>query len=165
MAEALWGLGKTCQAREAVREALKAAPNDVGSLCLAGSIEITWTEDLGSFHFKTAQEFFQKAAEIDPGNVRALVGLGNCKAGMATHLEESMTKAYLLGAIEYYDRALAAKPTDLQMLCGILFSKALSLYDLGKRDDAVRLLQEILAKKPDFLPARQCLEKILQGGK
>ena len=76
-----------------------------------------------------------------------------------------MTKVYLLSAIEYYDRALTAKPTDIKMLCGILFSKALSLCDLGKHNDAVRLLQEILAKNPDFLLARECLDKLLQGAK
>ena len=63
MAQALWGLGKIRKAREAVKKALEAAPNDVESLCLAGSIEIAWTGDLGSFHFITAEEFFQKVAK------------------------------------------------------------------------------------------------------
>ena len=79
----------------------------------AGSIDIAWTVDLGSFHFITVEEFFQKSGrKLIPDNVRALVGLGECpRLESATHLEEPMTKVYLLSAIEYYDRALTAKPT------------------------------------------------------
>jgi tetratricopeptide (TPR) repeat protein len=151
MGQALFALQKKRKALKVAKQALEKGPNDVDSLCLAGRVEIACGEALGSSHYTAAQEYFEKALKVDACNAAVLLGFGNSHAGLHNFRK----------AIEYYDRALATKPDDPTTLSMILFSKAMALYDLGSRDDGIRLHREIIAANPENVLFRQCLDRML----
>ncbi|MFC1475687.1 tetratricopeptide repeat protein [Candidatus Zixiibacteriota bacterium] len=80
-------------------------------------------------------EHLQQLAENDPDNPELLAALGNVyyDAGMAER------------AVDYYDRALALEPGNIN----VLVDKATMLRLLGRAEEAVQILTQIVAGAPD----------------
>ena len=64
---------------------------------------------------------------------------------------------YELG-LEYIDRANALRRDHMS-----LYYKALILAELGRKDEAIEILKEVLRMKPDFVDARKLMGMIMGG--
>lgn len=135
---------------------------------------------------KVAQGFFEQAVASEPelADLRANLGaalLEQVKAGdrdllpralaelevaarqpsPLPHVENNLGTARLaagdaVGALACFDRALEKDPQHVPAH----FNRAVALHKLGRRDEAVKVLEALLAADPGFEPARQALKKI-----
>ncbi len=128
--------------------------------------------------------FLQKALKVAPGSAPAHFNMGLLKAelkdpkGAEAHLRKALESdpqmaqaAYNLCIIASKDRLDEAvswcrKAADLRPRePKYAYTLAFFLYQKGDRDDAVRTLQGILVKHPQYKDAEMLLEEITKGGK
>lgn len=129
--------GKAQHALSIVDNALSLEPDNVEALNLKAAIlyELDRDDEARSFH--------EQALAIEPASVEALHGLASIANDFHQYTE----------AIDLANRALAAAPNDpypefrenedyqQRLLAEVYIEKAFALWYLGKRDDALHLLE------------------------
>lgn len=105
---------------------------------------------LGNYHrsegkLSIAAKYYEREVNVDPSNIDALNNL----AGSLAQSNPQM-------AIRYFERVLVMAPEYLQAE----FNIAALYANLGDKTQARSRLEAILAKQPDFSPAKQLLESL-----
>jgi tetratricopeptide (TPR) repeat protein len=116
----------------------RGVPREVRSAVGAHPNEAVFQEILGlalelDGQLEPARAAYQRAIELEPGNARALTGLG--RLALASDPAQ---------ALDFFDRAAAADPQDAEAK----FLAARALIARGARDDAAKRLDALLLKHP-----------------
>jgi tetratricopeptide (TPR) repeat protein len=113
--------------------------------------------------YESAEKYYRKAVELEPENVYALYGLGNCQRG-AGNLDE---------AIELWSQILAKEPRNQNILSRLGdawfnkgdIDKARVLYnqslDIGFDAFALIGLARIYRSEQNFVEAETCCNRVL----
>jgi tetratricopeptide (TPR) repeat protein len=113
---------------------LRKEPDNPQALCLQGQVHLDY-EHLSD----RAADRYRRAIEIDPDHEEALLGLS------ISLLESKLFDE----AIPHLQRLLQRQPGNLRVQVGLAECRAA----LDDPDEAIRLLDEVLARQPKFAPA------------
>ena len=105
---------------------------------------------------------YRRATQIKPDNVPIRTNLANALAAKAHELaekKETNDAAPLMDeAISQYQKCVERAPADPTLRC----TYAYALYQCGRINESIQQFQEALRINPNFAPARQNLQVILQ---
>jgi tetratricopeptide (TPR) repeat protein len=113
---------------------LKSQPDNPQALCLVGQFHQDYERSPDG-----AVESYRRAVQIDPENEEARLGL-------AIVLLETKSFGKAAEHLEYMRRC---QPDNLRVQVGL----AQCRHSLGESDDALRMVEDVLARQPDYGPA------------
>jgi len=180
LAQLLADLGRDGDAQAALRSGLAANPGDMALLTAQAEVCVKGKR------FAQGVTHYKALLTVEPHNVRNLVQLGQClqfsyilKEAAACYQEAlrlcpDLRQAHTNlgsvlwrlgdfdGSLRHAEKAFELEPGDIQSLC-ILGGM---LIQLNRLDDAEQVLRHLLARVPDFPPARSGLAYLLlQAGR
>jgi predicted Zn-dependent protease len=113
---------------------LKRQPDNPQALCMKGQYHLDYERAPDR-----AVATYRRALEIDPDHEEASMGLAIVLLQAKTFGE----------AAEHLERLRRSQPDNLRVQVGLAEAR----YSLGDRDEAVRLVDAVLARQPEFAPA------------
>lgn len=111
--------------------------DDANDNALVGHAELQLARETGDpVHYARAEEAFQRAGEIDPENVEALIGIGTL----------ALAKHDFAGALELGEQALALNDT-IPRIYGLIGD---AQVELGRYEEALATVQRMVDLRPDL---------------